>query len=157
MRAAFDNAKNCTKITEATHMSAEDMVYEQLHLALIARELKETDVAQAAIKTIRELCEKFRDKYPDFCDVNIAVCDVLEGKPIDENAAAKLDEQIEKKSNKDSRCNYEYFLGRAYDLAGNKDLADKYWKRCVTRGPFDRYNATLAGKYLSDRHKTSRP
>ncbi len=156
-RAAFEVIKNCVKLAEAEQSTDDDRTYEQLHLALVARELKETDVLQAAIKETRRLSENVREKYPEFSAMNFAVCDVLDGKSMSDADAEKISGSLEKAINKNSRCNYQYFLGRALDLAGNKDQAEKYWKQCVTRGPFDRYNATLAGKYLSDRHKTSRP
>ena len=87
---------------------------------------------------------------------NVVICDILDGKAIADDVLADIVAKMEKQP-KEVRCNCYYFLGRAYDLTGNKELAEKYWKECVTRGPFDRYNGTLAGKYLADRHKTSRP
>jgi tetratricopeptide (TPR) repeat protein len=156
-QAAYDDAKKSVALANQQHAADDDMVYKQVHVALLARELKDKDAADAAIKETRRLSESFRAKYGPFSDVNVAVCDVLDGKPLTEEARAKVDHGLENDLNKDSRCNYQYFLGRAFDLAGNKELAEKYWKKCVTRGPFSRYNATLAGKYLCDRSKTSRP
>jgi hypothetical protein len=124
--------------------------------AIVARELKETDAEQAAIKEARQLCEQFRYKYANYYAIYVAICDVLEGKSLADDVVADIDKKIEGQA-KDVRVNCQYFLGRAFDLAGNKDQAEKYWKQCVTRGPYERYPATLAGKYLSDRHKTSRP
>jgi hypothetical protein len=154
---ALEDAKASLKLAEEAKVDDDELPYDELHLALIATELKEKEVADVAIKETRRLSEKFREKYPDFSDINIAVCDVLDGKPPAEDAVAKLDEQLDKKTNKNSRCYYEYLFGRAYDLTANPDMADKYLKLCVTNGPFHRYDATLAGKYLADRHKTSRP
>ena len=100
--------------------------------------------------------EKCRAELPDFCAIDDATIKLMVGESLSEDESTKLNEQLENKLNKDSRCNYEYYIGRAYDLQGKPELADAYWQKCVTRGPFTRYNATLAGKYLSDRHGTSR-
>lgn len=155
-RAAYEEAKQAAALAAQGRKSDDDMVYQHLHVALLARELKDAEGADAAIKETRRLSEKFRAQYGPFSNVNIAVCDILDGKPPSDEARAKIDHALENDLNKISRCNYQYFLGRAYDLAGNKELAEKYWKPCVTRGPFGRYNATLAGKYLCDLHETSR-
>jgi tetratricopeptide (TPR) repeat protein len=155
LKAAFEDAKNIVNLAEEHHES-DDMDYYQLHLALAGRALKETDVTTTAIKEVRELSEKTREKHPNLSAFNIAICDILDGKTIPDDTRADIVAKMERQP-KEVRCNCNYFLGRAYDLAGNKELAEQYWKQCVTRGPFGRYNATLAGKYLSDRNKTSRP
>jgi tetratricopeptide (TPR) repeat protein len=156
VRAAFEDVKKIVKLAEANHEADDNLVYYQMHLALVARELKEADAAAAAIKEIRELSEQYREKHPNFSAFNIATCDILDGKTLADDTRVAIVEKMEKQP-KEIRCNCYYFFGKAYDLAGNKELAEQYWKQCVTRGPFDRYNATLAGKYLSDRNKTSRP
>jgi hypothetical protein len=155
-RAAFADLKNSVKLAETGHGLPEDLVRAQVQTAIVARELKETDAEQAAIKEARQLCEQFREKYANYYAIYVAICDVLEGKSLADDVITDIDKKIEGQA-KDVRVNCQYFLGRAFDLAGNKDQAEKYWKQCVTRGPFERYPATLAGKYLSDRHKTSRP
>jgi hypothetical protein len=132
------------------------MAYYQMHLAFVARELNETDAAAAAMKEIRTLSEQHREQHPNLSAFNIAVCDILDGQTLAEHKLAEIVEKMDKQP-KEVRCNCYYFLGRAYDLVGNKDLPVQYWTPCVTRGPFNRYNGILAGKYLSDRNKTSRP
>jgi len=154
---AFEVAKNYVQLAANQNVADDDIVYEQLHLALLATELKQQEIAHSTIQEVRRKSAAFREQYPDFSDVNIAVCDVLDGKPPSAEGIARLNQQLEEKVNEASRCNYRYFLGRAFDLTGNKELAEAYWLECVTKGPFDRQNATLAGKYLSDRNKTSRP
>jgi tetratricopeptide (TPR) repeat protein len=156
-RAALEDVEAAVLLGEGQHSKDDDKVYDQVHRALLARELKNEETASAAIKEIRQLSTNFREQYPEFSAVNMAVCDILDGKTISDDADTKLGDSLDKATNKLTRCNYQYFLGRAYDLAGNKERAEKYWKQCVTRGPFDRYNTTLAGKYLADRNKTSRP
>jgi tetratricopeptide (TPR) repeat protein len=155
LRGALDDAKNFVSLAEAQHES-NDMEYYQLHLAFVARELKETAATTAAIKEIRELTEESRKKHPNLSAFYVAICDILDGKTIADDARADIVAKMEQQP-KETRCNCYYFLGKAYDLTGNKELADQYWKQCVTRGPFARYNCVLAGKYLSDRNKTSRP
>ena len=155
--AAFERAQATVELASAQKVDAASMVYHQLHLALLAHELKNSDVEQKAVAEVRRLLDdEFRKRYVDFSAVTDAFCRVLAGETPDEEALTKRDEQLENLS-KESRCNYEYFLGRAHDLHGNADLADKYWKQAVTRGPYTRYNATLAGKFLAARHGTSRP
>ena len=125
-------------------------------MALLAHELQDTKAEQAALKESRRLCEQFREKFPKLSEIYVGICDVLEGKAPAAEALAVIEKDIEIEP-APVRVNCQYFLGRAYDLAGDESHAEKYWKDCVTRGPFDRYPATLAGKYLADRHKTSRP
>jgi tetratricopeptide (TPR) repeat protein len=155
-RAAYDDLKAAIKLANDAHGADEDMVRAQVQAVLVTRELKEAEASQTALKEARRLSEKLHDKYPHLSSIYNAICDVLDGKPPTAEALASIEKEIEIEP-KEIRVNCQYFLGRAYDLAGNRDLADKYWKQCVTRGPFDRYPATLAGKYLCDRNKTSRP
>ncbi len=157
LESAFVDSQRALELAKAKKTADDDLVYEELCLALVAKELKKDDDAATAIKETRRLSEAFRQKHPAFSDANIDVCDVLDGNELSDATLQKFDKQLEKDINKNSRCNYEYFLGRAYDLAGDKDKAEEYWNECVTHGPFDRYSATLAGKYLCDQHKTSRP
>ncbi|HVT28296.1 MAG TPA: hypothetical protein VHE81_09810, partial [Lacipirellulaceae bacterium] len=154
-KAALESARKAVELAGKDLLGNANTEYEQLHLAFIARELKQKDIEDAALKEIRRVSEEFRTKHPHFSATNVAICDILEGKTPSDDVLATIDQYIEKQP-KEVRCNCEYFIGRAFDLAGDKDKAENYWKRCVTRGPFDRYNATLAGKYLCDRHKTSR-
>jgi tetratricopeptide (TPR) repeat protein len=154
--AALENAKKALELADETHTPDYDMILPQLHVAFVARELKDTDAVQASIKEIRRLSERFRGELPHFTKITVAICDILDGKAVSENVDSALHDQFSQ-APKLNRCNYVYFVGRAYDLAGKQDLADKYFKRCVTQGPYDCCAATLAGKYLCDRHKTSRP
>jgi tetratricopeptide (TPR) repeat protein len=155
-KAAFEDAKRIVSLAGEKHESDDSMDYYQIHLALVGRELKETEFTTRAIKDIRELSEQNREKHPNLSAFNIAICDLLDGKTIPDDVRADMIAKMDKQP-KEVRCNCYYFLGRAYDLAGNKEAAEQYCKECVMRGPFDRYNATLAGKYLADRNKTSRP
>ena len=132
------------------------MTRAHVQMAIVAREMKETDVSQKGITDARRLIEQFRPKFPHLASIYTAICDVLDGKPPTEDALATIDKEMDGEPGP-IRVNSQYFLGRAYDLAGDRDHAEKYWKQCVTRGPYERYPATLAGKYLSDLHKTSRP
>jgi tetratricopeptide (TPR) repeat protein len=156
LQVAFADAKNALKLADETHTPDYDMVYPQLQLAFVGRELKDSNAAQTATKEIRRLSERFRGAVPEFSKIAVGICNILDDKPITDSIDAALNEQF-RQAPKLNRCNYDYFVGRAYELVGKQDLAEKYYKRCVTNGPFSSYAATLAGKYLSDRHKTSRP
>lgn len=154
--AASNDLKSIIKLAVASQVGPADLIRAQIQSAIVAIELKDTDAAKAAIKEARQLAEQFRDSSPNYCDVNIGICDLLDGKSLSDETVADIEKKIEMQG-KPIRVNCEYFLGRAFDLAGKKEQADKYWKDCVTRGPYDRYPATLAGKYLCERHTTSRP
>jgi tetratricopeptide (TPR) repeat protein len=155
-RAAFEDLKGAVRIAEATNQPPPDVTRGKIQYAIVARELNESDGSKAALAEARQLIEQFRGQFPLLYKIDSTICDVLDGKPPEAEALAEVEKDIEQEPG-EVRVNCLYFLGKAYDLAGNKDQAEKYWLDCVSRGPFDRYPATLAGKYLSDRHTTSRP
>jgi tetratricopeptide (TPR) repeat protein len=155
--AAIDDLKTCLELHETQKPDDPDKAYPQMHLALVATSMKDAVTAQAAIKEVRTLAARFHNRYPQFADEYVAICDVLEGKTRDSVSITYLDKYMEQLENKLQRCNFEYFFGRAYDLAGNKKLSDINFKRCMRHGPYDCLAFTLAGKYLADRYKTSRP
>lgn len=144
-------------IPKAVAMSTpdQDLVRAYIQAAEVARALKDNDWEQQSIKEARKLINQFQSDFPKLGTIYSGICDVLEGHPPSKDRLAEIDKAIAEQIPL-LRVNCQYFLGRAYDLAGNKELADKYWKECVTHGPFERYPATLAGKFLSDRNKTSR-
>ena len=156
MKAAYANIKEIIKRATDAQGADEDMTRGQVQLAIVARELKENETSQAGIAEARRLIERFRPKYPHLASIYTTICDVLDGKPPTDDALAEIDKEIEGEPSP-VRVNARYFLGRAFDLAVDQDHAEKYWKQCVALGPYERYPATLAGKYLSDKHKTSRP
>jgi hypothetical protein len=47
-------------------------------------------------------------------------------------------------------------MGLALDLHGRTDEGELYWRRAAFGGPFDTYNATLAGHRLASRHGPDR-
>ena len=156
VQSAFEEAQAAVDLATSQKADAPAMVYYRAHLALIAHELKNSEVERHSIAEIKRLIdEHIRKDYVDFSVVIDGFCQVLEGKTLDGEALARIDEHLGNLL--DSRCNCEYFLGRAFDLHDKVELADKYWKRAVERGPYTRFNATLAGKYLSARYGTSRP
>ena len=156
VRAALADMKKVAEVSGTLHMTDEDMVRCPVQLANVELELKDKDALKSATEDARQLIEKFREKSPGLAKIYSTICDVQAEKPPSDKDRAEIDKEVEKLP-ADLRTNCYYFLGRAYDLAGNKELSEKYWKDCITRGPYDRYPATLAGKYLCDRHKTSRP
>jgi hypothetical protein len=156
VHTAYADLNDIIKRATEIHVADEDMTRAQVQIAIIARELKETETSQAGITEGRRLIERFRPTYPHLASIYTAICDVLEGKPPTEDDLATIDKEIDDQPGL-VRVNAQYFLGRAFDLAGDQEHAEKYWKQCVTRGPYERYPATLAGKYLCDKHKTSRP
>jgi tetratricopeptide (TPR) repeat protein len=154
--AALEEAQAAVDLAGSQKVEPAAMVYYHAHLALVAHELEKAEVEQKSIAEIKSLIdEHIRKDYVDFSVVMDGFCQLLAGEMLDKEALAQLDEHLGKL--KDSRCNCEYFVGRAFDLHGQVELADKYWKRAVERGPYTRYNATLAGKYLCARYGTSRP
>jgi tetratricopeptide (TPR) repeat protein len=156
VKAGYTDIKDIIKRATDVQVADEDMTRAQVQLAIVTRELKENETSQASIAEARRLIERFRPKYPQLASIYATICDVLDGKPPADDALAAIDKEIDGEPSP-VRVNARYFLGRAFDLAGDRDHAEKYWKQCVTLGPYERYPATLAGKYLSDRHKTSRP
>lgn len=134
-----------------------DRSYCQIHLAMVAREMGDSDTEQAALAELRRLVdEEIQPNNKDFAAVNLAVLDLLDGHVPSEEERAAVDKSLESLDRR-WRCDYEYFLGRALDLGGETELADSYLTRAVTRGPYARHNSTLAGYYLAKRHGTSRP
>jgi tetratricopeptide (TPR) repeat protein len=155
-KTAYADIKDIVKRATDIQTADEDMTRAHVQIAIVARELKEAEAAQADVKEARRLIEQFRPKFPHLASIYTTICDVLDDKPPTDEALAAIDKEIESEPSP-VRVNAEYFLGRAFDLAGDQARAEKYWKDCVARGPYERYPATLAGKYLCDRHKTSRP
>jgi tetratricopeptide (TPR) repeat protein len=156
VRAASADLKAIIERAVALNTPDEDMVRAQVQSAIVARELKDKAAEQAAVKEARRLIAKFRENYPKLGEIYTAICDVLEGNLPSDETLATIEKDLDGEPPQ-VRVNCQYFLGRAFELAGNKVLSEKYWQQCVSHGPYDRYPATLAGKYLSDRHKTSRP
>jgi tetratricopeptide (TPR) repeat protein len=156
IKTAYTDLKDILKRAAEQEVPDADMTRAQVQIGIVAREVKEAEVSQTGIAEARRLIERFRPDFPHLASIYTAICDVLDGKPPTEDSLAAIDKEMDGEPNY-VRVNAQYFLGRAYDLAGDQDHAEKYWKQCVTRGPYERYPATLAGKYLSDRHKTSRP
>jgi tetratricopeptide (TPR) repeat protein len=156
-RATLAVQQDLVKFATDANFPPADLVRSYIQSALITRTMKDSDASNAAVKKTRELCAEFREQLPDLSAIYSATCDILDGKPPTDEIRAEIDKKIEAQQQAQGRVNCQYFLGRAYALAGNEKLAEKYWNECVTRGPYDRYPATLAGKFLADRHKTSRP
>jgi tetratricopeptide (TPR) repeat protein len=155
-RTASDDLKRLTKLAQNQHVGDENIIRAYVQTAFVSRELKDKPGEDAAIKEIRRLADLIVDQYPTLGATYTTICDVLEYKAPAADALTSLEEKI---TNEQPliRVHCKYFLGRAYDLAGNTEVADRFWKDCVTSGPYERYPATLAGKYLCDRNKTSRP
>jgi tetratricopeptide (TPR) repeat protein len=55
------------------------------------------------------------------------------------------------------RCNYCYFFGEQLALHGDQERAEQFWRRAVTRGPYQKYAALFSGHRLCELHGTSRP
>src|SRR5439155_10566927 len=79
--AASADIKNIIHMADGMHTADEDIVRAHVQAAFIARELKETEAEQAAVKEIRRLIEKIREKYVHMASAYSAIADVLEGKP----------------------------------------------------------------------------
>ena len=134
----------------------ENSAYWLAHQALLAAELGKDDLRDAAIKAINGLGEQeLRQRDPEFHALVNQFCRMMESVEGFEEHLDEIDKQLGKISST-SRCNFEYFVGVALDLKGASQKAEEYYTRAVTKGPFDRCNATFAGKRLAERNGTSR-
>lgn len=155
---AIDDIRACISLATQQQAVAVDRVYYQLHLALLAKEQNQDDEVSRAVAEARRIAQQeVTPAESAFSGVILFVCDILDGKKPDTEERAEADQQLSQLKEDYSRTNYNYFIGRAYELQGEKELADGYLRNALRRNTFERYNATLAGYYLSKRHGTSTP
>jgi hypothetical protein len=84
------------------------------------------------------------------------LCRTFEGEALDDDALKAFDDTIAT-GDAHFACNYRYFMGVALDRQGRTDLAERYWRLAAFGGPFENYNATLAGaRLLVERHGVGR-
>jgi tetratricopeptide (TPR) repeat protein len=157
-QAALVDGEELVKMSESQNMSAEERIYAQLHFALVAKSLNHEESVRTSVASARRIAEEQRkESYEMMAAVGEAVCDQLSGKPLDHDRLNTFD-QLLASAPEGHRCNFDYFIGRALELTGDVEHADSYYKDAVSKGPYDKYNAALAGYYVTKRNGgTSRP
>jgi len=130
--------------------------YWQTHVVILATRLNKTELLESEKGKLLALAEGYRERDPDYHRViqMLFADDNLTKITEEEFTACKT--QIDKLE-PEARCNYQYFLGELLDHQGKNDYAEQCWLDAVTRGPYHRYNATLAGARLVAKHGKSRP
>jgi tetratricopeptide (TPR) repeat protein len=135
-------------------------VHNQGYLAVLAHELKEEEIEKSAVAEIRRIVSEeerlLNDEKESLGQISIYFCDVLDGKEIDPQALAEITEKIDKLP-EDSRRNFATLLGRALELRGDTNTADKLYRTVVDKTPFNKMSRNMAGHFLAERHGTSRP
>ena len=130
--------------------------YRLLHLISMLDDLNEEQEVETAIKKLLQLVHhELKEDNPRWVDIFQGECKAFSGEPLDEEFFKKFDDVT---ANVDAayRTNHCYFLAVALNKLGQTELADKYLRRAAFAGPFDRYNSTLAGNLLVQRHGKDR-
>jgi tetratricopeptide (TPR) repeat protein len=144
------------RLQEAPESIANE-AYWRTHVVMLAKRLGQDDVYQAEMARLVEMADaQYKTSDPTYHALLTLLYNHRDDKSLSKEALARAEEMIDK-FDAYGRCNYDYFLGEFLALMGDEEAAEKYWRRAIERGPFDKYNATLAGARLAEKHGTSRP
>jgi hypothetical protein len=147
-------------VEKSKQAPAEMRIVNHGYLAMAAYERGEKDTVQAALNEIHRIVTEeekpLHDHSPDAGMIAEAICNLLDGKNVDERSVTEASEAV-KKLPDESRRNYAFLLGRALELRNNVEPAEKLYRSIIHQQPFNKASRNLAGHYLSKRHGTSRP
>jgi tetratricopeptide (TPR) repeat protein len=132
--------------------------YFHLELAYVARDAKDADAERQAMESVHRTVEALREPEPELSQVVQFVCDLFDGKVPSADARAAMEQHLASDTIPETRrCNYEYFLGRGYELADQKAVAIEYYRRAIALGHFNTESSTLAGMRLAALHASVKP
>jgi tetratricopeptide (TPR) repeat protein len=122
-----------------------------MHKLAVASEAHNETLKAEALVQLGTLADKEIQKTdPEWVPVLKGLCRAYAGEKLDDKVFADFYATISK-GDPYYRCDYSYFIGVALDLQGRKEQAELYLRRAAFGGPFDCYNATLAGDRLVKR------
>jgi tetratricopeptide (TPR) repeat protein len=134
-----------------------DKVWRFAHTAVLADRLGEATVKEQALRLILSTAEEnsWEKSEPESYVVLTRLCDALSEEPLGEKTLAEFDDALARTAGY-WPCNYSYFMGAALEERGLKERAELYYRHAAFDGPFDCYNATLAGMRLVELHGVDR-
>jgi tetratricopeptide (TPR) repeat protein len=122
-----------------------------MHKVAVACEAHDETLKTDAIKQLQTLADtEIQKTDPEWVPVLKGLCRAFAGEKLDDQEFADFYTTISK-GDPYYRCDYSYFIGVALDLQGRANLSELYLRRAAFGGPFDSYNATLAGDRLVKR------
>ena len=133
-----------------------DTSWRLLHIIALSAEMDDTARLKQAIDELKtHVDQTIKATHPNWVEIYDGLCQAFSGDPLPKSFFKTFDEAMTS-SCAEYRCSYWYFLGAALDQLGDKEKAELYWRRAAFGGPFDTYNATLAGHRLVERFGADR-
>jgi tetratricopeptide (TPR) repeat protein len=136
-----------------------DRAYRLMHEIALTAELHDEERMKQLVGEMRELIKtQTHEGAKNWYDPIEMVCQAFAEPDKDKQNGeflAMFDKALDN-TEPMNRANYDYFMGLALDLHGRTDEGELYWRRAAFGGPFDTYNATLAGHRLASRHGPDR-
>jgi len=129
--------------------SPDKLAHAQMHLLLLARALKNADVEEKTRASVRQSIEAMRKTDPDLSTIVAFECKLLDGDKVTDEARIEVDNHLAAAAmHPQRRCNNEYFIGRAYDLRGDSEMAKLYYERAMRGFRANIHGSSLAGMRL---------
>jgi len=103
-------------------------------------------------KLMKAMCEQAEARWGKVHPDYVRCCKLMRDFHVNGEVQEKEYAEIQKllaDTEPGARCNFNYFVAEILAANGRKDLAEPLWRVAATRGPFDHYTATLAGRRLA--------